>query len=168
MCDMCGDSDEYTSPPGTEARRREFIGKMEQKILAHGHQVMFIFPTAESTGAQFWYSVGRAMIGKPDLLVTGLLPQEVGQHIINEACRMIDEEGIVLGEGYEFAPDTLISNYPMRVVEADPVESEMTMARMVGGDITAYQLLWPDNEGKYPDEQGYDEKFTQPIYAKAN
>jgi hypothetical protein len=33
------------------------------------------------------------------------------------------------------------------------------------GDVKAFQLLWPDMEGHYPNEVAYDhENMPQPIY----
>jgi hypothetical protein len=53
------------------------------------------------------------------------------------------------------------------LVRCDPDASEMYGATRLGGeDLEAYQVVWPDKEGHFPDEPEYDSRYAQPIFAR--
>lgn len=167
MCDVCEDDDKWTTPPGTPERRAEVAAAMEDRILSQGHQVMCIFPVDDDEGHYFWYTVGRSLMGQPELLLTGPLPNNVAGHIVNEAVRMVDEEGFDLKDGAEFPPNTLLNGFSMRVIECDPRAGEMFAALDMGGDtMRAFQLIWPDDAGHFPDDPAFDTRFNQPLFPK--
>lgn len=165
MCDQCGNDPKWESEPGTEDRMIEVDADEASKIITYGHVVRLVFPTEDDPdGHKFWYSCGRAAVGKEDYLVTGSLPPEVGQYMVNEAARMVDDGEIQVGQN--FPPDTLLSGYPVRVVPVpDLEEAEMYGALKYATDheAVAYQLVWPDKDGKFPGE-GFDTRYNQPVF----
>lgn len=57
----------------------------------------------------------------------------------------------------------------LAVVGLDPVKAEMNTAITLFGsmalEVTAFQLVWPDPQGRYPWDDGYDsEQWQQPLY----
>lgn len=141
----------------------EIRAKMTHDILEHGHQVIAV-PDADPP---FAYSVGRSIFGKPEFVVTGPINPRVAQFMINEAAKIADTKEI--GNGYVFEPEELISGYPVRVVEVDPEKNEVYQAKYINGDEwpRVLQLVWPDMDGNFPDEEGYNSRLKQPIHAVA-
>lgn len=142
----------------------------ERLIAEHGHMVMFIFPTQESirlgAGHQFWYSVGRARVNKPDFLITGPLGQKVGLWMVNRAADLYDDGVLGLGE---MPAGTMLEDFPVRVIEADPRSGEMNGALgdavEHGKQVTAWQIVWPDKEGRFPGDPDFaDGAYEQPLF----
>jgi len=51
------------------------------------------------------------------------------------------------------------------VLEIDPDAADMVVARtMMGPDMTALQLTWPDPQNRFPDEYDWDYEWPQPVY----
>lgn len=168
MCDMCSPgNDRWTTPPGTPERMAEIEAHQRETILNEGHQVMGIFGDPTTGAPAFFYTAGRALFGKPELLMVGNLNPKVGQFVLNEACRLIDEGEIVLDKHgtVEVPADTLLANFPCRIAPCDPVASSMTAAvRLVNGNLEAYQVIWPDFNGRFPDDPMYDQTCKQTLY----
>lgn len=145
------------------ARIESLTEESMEDVLKYGHQVIGVFDNEDPAG-YLSYSVGRCVRGKPEFLTTGPLPLHVSQYMINKAATKMDE-GLPVEHGYEFLPDTLIANYPVRVVRVDPERYPLyKIWDLFGRDphITALQLVWPDIDGRFPGEEGYD--TAQPIY----
>lgn len=143
----------------------EAAKKTMEQIIEYGHQVRFIFPDPDSDEPyQFWYTVGRSLKERPELLLTGPLPPKVGQFILNEAAALDDQSPLVPGQ--EVAADTLLANYPCRIIAVgDMAEAEMFGALELDSDATALQIVWPDMKGRFPGERGYEyPKSAQPLF----
>lgn len=165
MCDVCGNDQDYLTEAGTPERVAEVQERQRAMVLQHGHQVMGIF--GDGPGERFYYTVGRALFEKADLLLTGPLPDRVAMNVLNSAARMIDEGELLLPtDGYAtIPPDTLLANHECRIQACDPQDAEMFQAiNMGGGRIEAYQIIWPDTDGHFPDDPEYDARFVQPIH----
>lgn len=134
-----------------------------ETILKYGHQIIGVIGAAP--GDTISYSLGRTVRHLPEFVITGPLNYKVAGYMINEAARMMDEDGTPVENGYVFEPDTLIEGFPVRVVAVDPDEYEINWTRYLLGDddIALLQLVWPDTEGNWPDSPEYDQRFTQPI-----
>lgn len=154
MCDACGDNPKFKSAPNTEERMAELQQQAVANILEYGCQVNCVFPDEGGEGTTFHYTEGRALFEAPDLLIVGMPPQ-VGHAILNEAVRLQSAGEIALADGVEIPPDVLLAKYPCRVIRCDPEASEMYGAMNFSDkEIEAYQLVWPDPEGRFPGEPG--------------
>lgn len=167
MCDVCGTSGnehQWKSEPGTPERIKEVAEHTDQIILEHGHQVYGIF---DDEGNRFYYSVGRCMFEKAEFLLTGPLPQNVATFVINEAARLVDEGKIVLDPNgmVEVPADELLAGFPCRIVPCDPRTGEMFQALNLDPQLAAFQIIWPDKQGHFPDEPEFDARFNQPIHS---
>lgn len=166
MCDVCGDSDKYATEPGTPERRAEVDRNTYETVLEHGHQIMGIF--GDDEGPPFFYTVGRGVFGKPELLLTGPLSNEVAGFILNETCRMIDAGELTLNPTgvTEVPANELLAGFPCRIQPADPRAGEMFAAINMAPELDAYQVVWPDLQGVFPGEAGWDQRFQQPLYPR--
>ena len=145
--------------------------KTIETILEYGHQVVMVFPTEEEPGTCFAYTVGRSMRDLPELLMAGNLPPNVMGKILNDAVRLHEEGTCVIEDGYEYPPNTLLQGgFTARVVEVDPRASEMFQAiNVMGENIRALQIVWPDKNGCFPDDPGWSLPHdAQPIRPKVH
>lgn len=136
--------------------------KLLADIQAHGHQVRFIGATDESTS--FAYTVGRSLADRPELFVSGNLHPQLAMTLLNDAARWHEEGNLELKHGGETG--LLLPNYVVRIVACDPWAAEMSGATTMSdaeNKIEAYQLLWPDQRGRFPDNPNYD-AGKQPQY----
>lgn len=145
--------------------KMDFLAKHTMEtIIQKGHQVMVIFGNDPVAEPGFFYTVGRTVKDRPELLLTGSLPAEVGSYILNRVADLDDESPISAGQEL----DEVLDGYPVRVVQVRDLK-EAAMYRVVDNfgtdDTTALQILWPDAEGRFPGEQGYIYGDAQPVYA---
>lgn len=166
---MCLRCDEHLSK---HPDKHDYIAKKQMDdIIAKGHQVMCIFPTEESIaegGAShyFFYTVGRTVKERPELLLTGPLDNRVAGWVLNEAARMDDTEPFT--PGMEIPANVLLNQYPVRIVEANPEAAEMNQALdLFGDDVTALQIIWPDMEGRFPGEPDFAFEDDEPVFGVA-
>lgn len=130
-------------------------------IEKHGHMVTGVF--GEDVAENFCYTVGRTEADKPELWL-GQLPPQLAQQILNRLALGLDVTAPreVTAEEAEFSCG-------FRVV--GPVDAQRfplgMAARLYGREADAYsvlQVLWPDDEGRFPGEDGYDaERFPQTV-----
>jgi hypothetical protein len=139
----------------------EIHAKMAHDIMDHGHQVIAV-PDGDPS---FAYSAGRCLFDKPEFLVVGGIDPRVAMSMINDAAKIADSE--IVENGYVFESDQLIRNFPVKVVEVDPTKTQVFQAKYINGDEwpRVLQLVWPDMDGNFPDDPGYNERLVQPVYA---
>ena len=139
----------------------DMIAQFARTIEEHGHGVIGVFPTKDDPDqASFSYSYGLAAQGKPELLVT-MLGHDQAAMVINAVVAagvtQPGEHDKVLGGGYR-----------VRLVPVGQTGvGLMSVARRFAPDgFEAQQVVWPDREGRFPGEDGYDEeRCPQPVYA---
>ncbi len=142
-----------------DERAAAYMQRMVDKITKYGHMVQSVFPAEGDDGVPFSYTVGRTIQRAPELLITGPLPMQVQAALLNDAAAIED-----LAAGQE--RDDLIQGGVMRVVSVDARASEMFQAIYLfePTPIRALQLVWPDTQGRFPNDEGYDqERFPQPV-----
>lgn len=169
--DFCTECGLHSSAHDPHLLHDALAERSMKRIIEQGHQIMFIMPTEESVEdgsltSPFWYTVGRTVKDRPELLVTGHLGPDVASYVINTAAALDAEGKLSLGE---VPADTLLGEVPCRIIEADPEAASMNHAvSAFGDDVVAWQILWPDLQGRWPDEAdfGQPEGFEQPVYAK--
>lgn len=125
MCDMCGNDPAWKSEPNTDARREEVKQRTTDTIMKYGHQV-----TAVTAQNPWFYSVGRAVFGRAELLVTGNIPPGAAGTIINDVARRdldgeIDIVALADGPAVRLGGDFLCE---LRFVTVDPVACQMFQA----------------------------------------
>ena len=130
-----------------------------------------VFPTVESPGPTFVYSIGLHDKRLPELIAIGL-PLESGHALINDVARLLLDHL----ERQTALPCGLIShaNWPMPFhllpAEAELAEEYATgAARRSEGAARYLQVCWPDTKGLFPWQKGFEQKFAsmQPLLGPA-
>jgi hypothetical protein len=105
------------------------------------------------------YTAGLTAKRLPELIVAGL-PQDVAVEILNDAAARVVADGFVMaGEDYS----DILEGYACRFVPTDTVR--LSVARRLYLNVTAMQLLWPDNAARFPGEPDFQAELraVQPI-----
>lgn len=164
MCDLCGygpNESRWKTPPATQERVEEVKEWQRQTILTDGHTITFV--------ETFAYSVGRVLWGFPELLVTGALTPRIAGYMINQVAN--------LEAAGEINVLTLCGPRPvqldgfgceLRFQRVHAVVCQMYGAVALGGsDVDAVQIIWPDAEGRWPEDAGFAHgRDAQPIYRR--
>ncbi|WP_040517447.1 DUF4262 domain-containing protein [Gordonia neofelifaecis] len=98
------------------------------------------------------YTTGLTEHGRPELVMTGLPPDLAGVLLEHAARSVIADRSF--GPGSD-VPARL--RRPVRFRAVDVIDSEpMRLTRIVyGRQFDAVQLVWPDDDGRYPWQPGY-------------
>jgi hypothetical protein len=153
-------------PRPTRAAFDRFDKKVMADIVEAGWSDMAIFPTADSPGHFFNYSVGLTEVPHPELLIVGLDNEQM-HGVLWSAVRRIKDHGD------RFEPNTFSSEVLMGMdvafVKVEDLHDDrfmMSMARRLYGDkATGLQIVWPDTEGRFPwhDDFNPDYRERQPL-----
>lgn len=143
--------------PGFEA----FLENQDRVIAEHGHVSVYV--GGDDPDRTYTYTVGLNDVGWPELICMTLGPDS-SYMILNEVVRK-------LRSSERMPVDQMIVtealNFPIHLISApnDPQSERFTMAReraiRIGKSpesVTGLQAVWPDPDGKYPWEVGYDHK----------
>ncbi len=149
---------EYSLPVAADDRDRKLLSD----INSLGWHVINIFE--DETGPAFSFSVGFYLsFGAPEVLIMGL-KHSIAHHLINLI-------GLRLKNGkryreYERASD-LAEGFDCTFVSIGLEHYEEYLGyanwfyRSLNQPYPATQLIWPDKQGKFPWEAGYDERFLE-------
>jgi hypothetical protein len=131
-----------------------YLSEMRALVDEHGWAVQYVSGTAESP--PYAYTVGLAAAGSSELLVYGL-PREVSHHLCTEAVARAESEG-ALEPHRDY--DGILSGFPARFLPmagAQEVDEFAVVRRLWRGlDFEAFQLVWPDRDGRFPWEADCD------------
>lgn len=138
----------------------QFLDRYRLMMDDPGWGLVGVFPTKDDPGPHFTYSVGLEWFRKhPEILVVGLPPTIAGG-LINTAVNsyLLDAE-----PGFQFevgkSYDEIIHGYPARFAHVGQahLDQHITVSRVLqpGTEVRCLQLLWPDREGRFPDEPGF-------------
>lgn len=134
----------------------DYLVELKKRIAKHGWVVQGVFPTRDTDPPPFAYTIGLTIAGLPELIVSGLAPNQAEQVITVAAS-------VHLGE--ELLPGTTTNDVitiPMRIMDAP--RATLGFARKVCGRNTrAVQLVWPDKDGDWPKVRSdWQELFGEP------
>jgi hypothetical protein len=148
---------------------KEALPSYEKHIQDYGQSV-----TGVMESPRFFYSIGAAVSGIPDVIIIGNIPSEVGIELVNSACRQLRTNGGRLGQYNNLLDEAIAYLLPCDDVtqlleEGYAVRNELLfestqyIRRLPVGTPHYAQLVLPDKHGKFPWEKGYDHVFEQPI-----
>jgi hypothetical protein len=135
--------------------RQQYWARIEEIIARVGWAVQGVFPTEQSPGPFFCYSMGLHDQALPEVLVFGL-PPEVGHALVNDVARYLMARKLLkqpLEGKFE------LENWPMPayLVTVDPVRARefATGANSRSDGAASYlQIVWPSKEGHFPWDAG--------------
>jgi hypothetical protein len=145
-----------TTDPQITAWLDQEDAHLAQLIRARRWAVQYVGPGEEDDEPAFGYTIGLFGLRHPELVVVGLDPEGTHEVLEHAAGLIAAGRNLVSGELLD-GP----GNRPGLVVEELPNPGEVVLAanrfyeRPVEYSVPAYQLAWPDPEGRYPWEAGW-------------
>lgn len=138
----------------------ELRARVDRLIEEHGHAVINVLGNDQKQ--QHSYTVGLADAGWGELVVMGL-DANTSQMILNNAVHWLRRQERRPDHGLTI-PDAI--SVPLRLRRTDFATARPYLAvaanrmeRLHGGKaMDVRQVLWPDADGVFPDERGYDDK----------
>ena len=125
-------------------------------IREHRWAVQHVGPGEEPGQPPFAYTIGLFGLGHPELVVSG-----VGSSV---AHGMLTWVAGLVAAGRDLVPGELLHREPggRLVVEVCPNPGDVVLGanrwyhRPPEHSVPAYQLTWPDAQGRFPWEEGYE------------
>ncbi len=138
---------------------QQYFTRVRKIVRESGWMVQGVLPSkGKPHFVPFYYTVGLTDAGLSELIISWPGTPEMGQDLLNNAARGHVKNEIKPGDMLDF-----VANVPSRAVAADPHKADIQQAYNYVRDpfqtknkIRLIQILYPDAEGKFPDEVGYD------------
>jgi hypothetical protein len=134
--------------------------RLDAGIADLGHMVLAIFPDGERGLPALNYTVGLAEKGLPELVLTGVRAEDA-RHILNKLVERLDQRGTPPAEG-EVVDDLLGGGFKLRfrALSENEVDRNLFLAtdraaRLGRAAPTAMQLVYQDESGRWPEDNGY-------------
>lgn len=147
----------------------QFYSHLAEKIRTIGFTFVGVFDE-DMVEPAFAYSIGLTEKGWPEVLLIGNMRPQIIEIILTDLVKSWIAAGEVKmgdNDGLIVFPD--MSEHPLRVVE---VPSRLAVEKFCcqvqnfyeKEDVKVVQVLWPDVNGKFPGEEGYDAlNMKQPV-----
>jgi hypothetical protein len=146
-------------PPAAED---EYDHKLLRDIETLGWHVVPV--VGDESGPQFSFSVGLyCSFGHPEIMIMGLAPQVAHELINTIAVRIVGGEVFVPAERI----DDLVESFPCIFIpiSIDHYQDNLGYGIWYYGSLKqpfpALQLVWPDKQGLFPWDAGYDVRFNK-------
>lgn len=154
MCDICR-AVEAGVPRGDAVAAYE--ANMMDTIKLYGWAITGV----DDADPVYFYTLGRTLMGLPELMVTGLDPHR-SVAMLTRAHEM----------GADLRPGRVADligppEYQAAAIACDPERAGLLLAKRLfepERTVTALQIIWPDRDNRLPNEDGYTSEFPQPIY----
>ena len=132
---------------------------ISDNINMHGQHLFGIFPTEDGQEPAFFYTIGNALKGLPELLLVGNFPPNIASGILNDFGQKMREDNKPLVEGLV----DIGWSFPFKVRNAGgDVRDRFTIQAgrfLDREDYDVQQIMVCDPEGKYPGDEGCDPKY---------
>lgn len=150
MCWQCDNPDKTLD---------DYLALLREKILAQGWTVQYV----EDDRRPFAYTIGLHRRGLPELLVTGLPPRQALWLLNTFAKRALVGRRPTPGDRVSLPAGTRLE-----LVGMENPDAHMGMAIAIeGSDISAVQLVWADDHGRWPWAPGFDDgRRRQPVLGR--
>ena len=145
-------------PVDIEANAKKLMEKIEENVKGEpGWSAIGVFPEPPDHPNPFTYTIGlMENFDHPELIIYGC-KAGLAHSLIACAVDLI-KKGVKLEPGRLYGE--IMANYDMRI-EAHPPGPPLNWAsHYYGKPAEAVQMVWPDAEGIFPDEEGFDENFV--------
>lgn len=137
--------------------RDAVLVSLERMIREHGIAIVATRTITADGALDMSYTVGLADAGLPEIIAFAL-PQHTAAIALNNAARRLKAGTLPLD-----VPLAEIGNLPtvFKAVPAAIAANYIFVANdRAGKELEAIQLVWPDPEGKFPWDSGFDQRFT--------
>lgn len=149
MCWQCDNPDKTLD---------DYLAMLRADISARGWVVQYV----EDDRRPLAYTIGLHARDLPELLVTGLPPKHA-MWLLNTFAKRISPRQPSAGRQYSLPARTRVE-----LVDVDHPDAHLNMAIAIEGrDISALQLVWADDRGRWPWAKGFDDgRRIQPVLGK--
>jgi hypothetical protein len=150
-----------------------YLAQQAALIEQHGYTFVGVFDP-DGKDPQFAYSIGLTQFAWPEVLFIGNMRPDYIEIILTDLINKWREAGTYqLGDNMGLIVFKDLSEHPLRVIEVDAHHVLDEYAHQVlryfdPGEVKFVQVLWPDTNGKFPGEEGYDESQVQPVMPRKN
>jgi hypothetical protein len=141
--------------PEWQGRVDAYMVEVRDRVARFGWAIQGVFDN--ETGLNFAYTVGLTARRQPELVATGAIAIEYLSKILNAAAPLN-----VTGNQTEVTVTNEDGEHPVvlrvRAVTANSPNFRLGTARRLYGSlrVAAVQLLWPSDDGTYPDDDAWD------------
>jgi hypothetical protein len=157
VCLHC--SEPVRSQKEFDERRARFVKDSLTKIEKHGWVIQAVMDSDETPG---WaYTIGLRKYDHPEIVIVNL-PPKVSHGVLNSiGDRVSKGEAFICDEFY----DNLVNKYAVVFKKVpDPTFGDwFNVAEWIYGDKDwpVLQCWWPDFDGRFPWQEGYDHRYIQ-------
>jgi hypothetical protein len=156
-----------------DPKRKQMLHLRIDELVANRDK-MIISVGGDQNANAFFYSIGMTSMGLPELIISGNANPVIQHAMIEMVAEMYRAKGVSLGIHDDLLASKDGRNLRMALVEVDcsnqTVRDEYIAqaisyyeAKNHSGPIRLVQLVWPDKQGRLPDEPGYDMASKQDI-----
>lgn len=140
----------------------EYFEQLLEIIEEHGQACQGVFPTEDSPGPSFTYTIGNARHNLPEFIFVGFPSRDVVSYVINPLGELQRKNGAAFEPGLV----SLGGRYPVKLVETTPElvwkEYPMMTSNVLGiTDYRVQQIILCDPNGVWPGEPGCSEPYAQ-------
>jgi Domain of unknown function (DUF4262) len=140
----------------------DYLARVAAIMRARGWAVQTVHGGASAP--PFAYTVGLTNFDRhPELVIVGV-DHETAAAILDELSRRVQAgERLTAGQRLEGLDET---EYPMVLLAVtDPASHLVVARRLLGEELTALQVVWPDPDGRFPWDAAHDPRFLvmQPL-----
>lgn len=137
----------------------DYLDLVRENVRARGWAVQFV----EDERRPFAYTIGLHERGLPELLVTGLAPKQSSWLLNTFAKRALVRRRPAAGDRVSLPAGTRLE-----LVDVDHPDAHMGIAVAIeGAGISAVQLVWADDRGRWPWAPGFDDgRRCQPVLGR--
>lgn len=155
-------------PKTFERRLQGVLAKVDSDIDKHGWSAMHIFSTGDSI--PFTYTVGVARTwGAPEVVIVGLA-QDQAHGILTSYAHEVRVRRTNVGFAHGEKSDEFLVGFDVMFLDVPKAErgDYFNMARRYYRErgVKAWgtqQLVWPDEEGRWPWDDGFSYGDKQPV-----
>lgn len=150
-----------------DERRNAFIEHVRQKITEHGVTVIAVGADVEANSPQFAYTIGLATKHDYELVMSGAAFEDM-HYALNQIATRINDGKLDPRDGL-LVEGVLEDGYLLRLKLADPSWNEsfpwVQTALGLAAAPPFWQVQFPDREGRWPEQDGYNpDPFVQIDY----
>ena len=145
----------------------QFFSQTHDNVLEYGISVQGVFPTVDSPGVPWGYTIGRASKGLAEFAITGLGPKQL-HGILNEIHQRYPDSDPPTDEPIAeiLADKYLVEFWPVRPDGDDyPLSVALAYEQIFGGahEVRALQVMWQDGDHNFPWQDGWNKTLLQPL-----
>jgi hypothetical protein len=137
------------------------LDEQQQHIDGHGWSVTGVFSSVDDPDpcAPFLYTIGLTEHRHPEFLVSGL-DMQTGHTLLNDMAGRVYDKAQRFAHGQRIE-DLLVGHVAVLVSGPVPHEDDemwpgLAIARYGRRRVRLLQLVWPDTQGRYPWDDGFD------------